>query len=150
MRRLVFPVMIGNGDMHLKNWSLLYQDARRCRLLMTLSQIRRVAANARPPVSPLVMIAQEMVERTTDEWRRLSEKELMPADLARAIGDHIAAVRIAVKPMWLTRPRHSERAPWASATRGSPPRFSPDHRPQRRHRPPPGVSAENVGHSPEV
>src|SRR5207247_453434 len=28
VRRLVFSVLIGNGDMHLKNWSSLYPDAR--------------------------------------------------------------------------------------------------------------------------
>ena len=28
VRRLVFTVLIGNGDMHLKNWSLIYPDAR--------------------------------------------------------------------------------------------------------------------------
>lgn len=28
VRRLVFSVLIGNGDMHLKNWSLLYPDGR--------------------------------------------------------------------------------------------------------------------------
>jgi serine/threonine-protein kinase HipA len=27
-RRPVFSVLIGNGDMHLKNWSLLYPDGR--------------------------------------------------------------------------------------------------------------------------
>jgi hypothetical protein len=29
VRRLVFSVVIGNADMHLKNWSLLYPDRRR-------------------------------------------------------------------------------------------------------------------------
>jgi len=29
VRRLVFSVVIGNGDMHLKNWSLLYPDQRK-------------------------------------------------------------------------------------------------------------------------
>ena len=29
VRRLVFSVLIGNGDMHLKNWSVLYPDGRR-------------------------------------------------------------------------------------------------------------------------
>ena len=28
VRRLVFSVLIGNGDTHLKNWSLLYPDGR--------------------------------------------------------------------------------------------------------------------------
>lgn len=29
IRRLVFNALIGNGDMHLKNWSLIYPDARK-------------------------------------------------------------------------------------------------------------------------
>lgn len=28
IRRLAFSVLIGNGDMHLKNWSLIYRDGR--------------------------------------------------------------------------------------------------------------------------
>ena len=28
IRRLTFSVLIGNADMHLKNWSLLYPDTR--------------------------------------------------------------------------------------------------------------------------
>src|SRR5579875_2423381 len=32
VRRLVFGVLVGNGDMHLKNWSLQYPDGRRARL----------------------------------------------------------------------------------------------------------------------
>src|SRR3546814_742650 len=29
IRRLTYSVLIGNGDMHLKNWSLIYPDRRR-------------------------------------------------------------------------------------------------------------------------
>ncbi|HEY9792417.1 MAG TPA: HipA domain-containing protein [Candidatus Obscuribacterales bacterium] len=32
IRRLVFTVIIGNGDMHLKNWSLVYADGKNPRL----------------------------------------------------------------------------------------------------------------------
>jgi serine/threonine-protein kinase HipA len=32
IRRLVFVVMSGNADAHLKNWSLIYADGRRARL----------------------------------------------------------------------------------------------------------------------
>ena len=28
VRRLVFTIAVGNGDMHVKNWSLLYEDGR--------------------------------------------------------------------------------------------------------------------------
>lgn len=29
VRRLTFSILIGNADMHLKNWSLLYQDPQK-------------------------------------------------------------------------------------------------------------------------
>ena len=32
IRRLVFNTLIGNADMHLKNWSLIYPDRRRAAL----------------------------------------------------------------------------------------------------------------------
>ena len=32
VKRLVFTVLIGNADMHLKNWSLIYEDGRRPKL----------------------------------------------------------------------------------------------------------------------
>ena len=32
IRRVTFNVLIGNGDMHLKNWSLIYRDQRTARL----------------------------------------------------------------------------------------------------------------------
>ena len=32
VRRLVFNTLIGNGDMHLKNWSLIYPDRRQAKL----------------------------------------------------------------------------------------------------------------------
>jgi len=32
VRRLVFCALIGNGDMHLKNWSMIYPDRRQARL----------------------------------------------------------------------------------------------------------------------
>src|SRR5262245_51589581 len=32
VRRLVFNVLIGNADMHVKNWSLIYLDRRRAAL----------------------------------------------------------------------------------------------------------------------
>lgn len=32
IRRLVFNVLIGNGDMHLKNWSLIYKNKKNAEL----------------------------------------------------------------------------------------------------------------------
>ena len=32
IRRLVFSIKIGNGDMHLKNWSFIYTDGKKPQL----------------------------------------------------------------------------------------------------------------------
>ena len=121
LRRLVFSVLIGNGDMHLKNWSLLYPDRRTpvlspgydfvatlpyipgdklgltfggSRSLSEIStdQVRRLADTARLPASPLWPIVVETAERTVAEWKRLDEKDLLPEDMRAVIGKQIASV----------------------------------------------------------
>ncbi len=120
-RRLVFSVLIGNGDMHLKNWSLLYPDRRTpllspaydfvatfpyipndnlaltfggSRSLSGISpdQVRRFADTARLPVNPLWTIVRETVERTLDAWENLAEKDMLPAEMRKAVGDQILTV----------------------------------------------------------
>jgi len=121
VRRLVFFVLIGNGDMHLKNWSLLYPDHRtpvlspaydfvatlpylpRDRLALnfgdsrslheiTVDQVRRFADTARLPVSPLWQIVTETAERTVAAWQTLDLVPLLPQDMRTAIGNQILAV----------------------------------------------------------
>jgi serine/threonine-protein kinase HipA len=118
VRRLVFSVLIGNGDMHLKNWSLLYPDGRTPVLSpaydfvstvpyiaenrlgltfggtrnldgITKDQIRRFADRARLPVSTVWEIVPETVARTIEAWRRLQEADVLPADLRRQIDRQI-------------------------------------------------------------
>jgi len=126
VRRLVFSVVIGNADMHLKNWSLLYPDQRRPALSpgydfvatlpyipddklalsfgdsrslseITPDQMRRFADTARIPASPLWPIVAETAERTVAAWEGLAEKELLPGDMRVAIGKHILAVAAAIR-----------------------------------------------------
>jgi serine/threonine-protein kinase HipA len=121
VRRLAFSVLIGNGDMHLKNWSLLYPDRRtpvlspaydfiatlpyipgdklgltfggsRSLSEVTTDQVRRLADAARLPTSPLWPIVVETAERTVAEWKRLDEKDLLPEDMRAVIGKQIASV----------------------------------------------------------
>lgn len=121
IRRLVFSLLIGNGDMHLKNWSLLYPDRRtpvlspaydfvatlpyipgdklgltfggsRSLSEVTTDQVRRLADTARLPASPLWPIVVETAERTVAEWKRLGEKDLLPDDMRAVIGKQIASV----------------------------------------------------------
>jgi serine/threonine-protein kinase HipA len=119
-RRLAFSVLIGNGDMHLKNWSLLYPDRRtpvlspaydfvatlpyipNDTLALTFGgsrslggiaaeQVRRFADTARLPASPLWRIVTEITDRTVTGWRDLSEKDLLPERLKSTIGNQILA-----------------------------------------------------------
>jgi len=126
VRRLVFSVVIGNADMHLKNWSLLYPDRRVPALspaydfLATLpyipdddlalsfgeskslheitpDQMRRFADTARIPASPLWQIAVETAERAAAAWKTLEQADLLPKDLRADIEKQILGVAAKVK-----------------------------------------------------
>lgn len=125
-RRLAFSVLIGNADMHLKNWSLLYLDRRKPSLapaydyLSTIpylpedrlalgfggskeisaisqDQIRRFADTARLAVSPLWRLVQETSEKTVVAWKSLEEKAVIPAKIRKAIDEHMAKVAGSIK-----------------------------------------------------
>lgn len=121
VRRLVFSVLIGNADMHLKNWSLVYRERRmpglspaydfvatlpyirgdklaltfggsRSLAEITTDQVRRFAETARLPVSPLWPIVIQTVDRTVAAWEQLAEKDLLPAEMRTMIGNQILSV----------------------------------------------------------
>ena len=126
VRRLVFSVVIGNADMHLKNWSLLYPDRRTPALSpgydfvatlpyipgdrlalsfgdsrslseITPGQMRRFADTARIPASPLWKIAVETAERSAESWKTLESADALPKDLKDAIGRQILGVAARVR-----------------------------------------------------
>jgi serine/threonine-protein kinase HipA len=126
VRRLVFSVVIGNADMHLKNWSLLYPDQRKPVLSpgydfvatlpyipndtlalsfggsrslseITPDQMRRFADTARIPASPLWRIAVETAERAAAAWKGLEQADLLPKDLRASIDKQILRVATRIK-----------------------------------------------------
>jgi len=126
LRRLVFSVVIGNADMHLKNWSLLYPDQRKPVLSpgydfvatlpyipkdelalsfggsrslseITHDQMRRFADTARIPASPLWKIAVETAERTAAAWKTLEHADLLPKELRGSIEKQILGVVATIK-----------------------------------------------------
>lgn len=126
VRRLVFSIVIGNGDMHLKNWSLLYPDRRTPQLSpgydfvstipyiandklalrfgdsnrlseITKDQMRRFANTARIPVSPLWRIAVETAERVAESWKTLACTDILPKDQKDSIGKHILGVSAGIR-----------------------------------------------------
>jgi serine/threonine-protein kinase HipA len=121
VRRLVFSVLIGNADMHLKNWSLLYPDGRTPVLSpaydfvatlpyipgdslaltfggsrsldgITLDQVRRFTDTARMPMDPAWRIVRETMERTEAAWTTLDQKDLLSSDMRKTIDKQIQAV----------------------------------------------------------
>jgi serine/threonine-protein kinase HipA len=114
VRRLTYSVMIGNGDMHLKNWSLVYSDQRRPILApaydllstvayipeedsalkfhrsrewesFTYRELEAIADKARLPSHLIISTAKETVERFDALWEQ--EKTHLPFS-----GEVIAAV----------------------------------------------------------
>ncbi len=110
VRRLVFSVLIGNADMHLKNWSLLYPDRRTPvlspaydfvatlpyipddKLALSFGDSRSLAEITAAPdaafcrygahsASPLWQIAVETAESTVAEWKGLEQADLLPKDM---------------------------------------------------------------------
>jgi serine/threonine-protein kinase HipA len=119
-------VLIGNADMHLKNWCLLYPNRRtpvlspgydfvstlpyipndklgmsfgdsRSLSEMTPDQMRRFADKARIPVSPLWKIAVETAQKTAASWKSLEQADLLPKDLRSSIQRQIFRVAATVK-----------------------------------------------------
>jgi serine/threonine-protein kinase HipA len=124
IRRLVFNTLIGNADMHLKNWSLIYPDRRTAALspaydfvstihyipddkaALTYVRTKRMAefssdllANlarkARLPEKLVLDTAAETVARFHEAWK--AEKKHLPLsrDLISTIERHVKTVPIA-------------------------------------------------------
>jgi serine/threonine-protein kinase HipA len=121
VRRLIFSILIGNADMHLKNWSLLYPDKHTPALSpaydlvatlpyiqgdqlaltfggsrslneITPDQIRRFADTARLPANPISQLVIETIERTITAWGTLEQKELLPDPMKKNIDQQIQTV----------------------------------------------------------
>lgn len=120
--RLVFNAAIGNGDMHLKNWSLLYRDTIQPQLapaydyLSTLTYVsgnesmglgmvgtrsfqsfsrtllERFAKKYRLPGDQVVGVASEAAERTLDAWADLRGELGIPGYMQQAIEDHMGSI----------------------------------------------------------
>jgi len=126
VRRLVYSVLIGNADMHLKNWSLLYPDGRKPTLApaydyvstvpylpdgelalgfgdskrldtITHDQIRRFADTASLAVSPLWRLVQETTEKTISAWKTLEARDIIPKAVRDATDEHLNQVARSIK-----------------------------------------------------
>ena len=121
VRRLVFNAAIGNHDMHLKNWSLIYPDARTPRLSpgydfvstvryiedrkMALSMAREkdtkyldadllesFAARARAPFRLVLDVALETAERTVKAWSEMNSDLPLDSGMRQKINEQLKYV----------------------------------------------------------
>ena len=123
IRRLVFNTLIGNADMHLKNWSLVYSDKRSARLSpaydfvstipyiedekaalkysrtkrfdeFTFDELKHLSARALIPEKIVLDAAIETVALFHEHWQK--EKANLPlySNVIEAIDEHIAKVPI--------------------------------------------------------
>ncbi|PZN92612.1 MAG: kinase [Hyphomicrobiales bacterium] len=122
-RRLVFSTLIGNADMHLKNWSLIYPDGRtpmlapaydllstipyikdddaalkyaRTRKMAELSidELRYMAAKARIPEKLVVSTALETIERFETVWQQEKTNLPLATNVVSTVEHHLETLAI--------------------------------------------------------
>lgn len=124
-RRLAFSVLIGNADMHLKNWTVQYPDRRTARLspaydlVPTVAYIpgdtrlalslggekqmasisaevfRRFAVRAGVPQSEIVDAATDTAERLRLHWKRNEVVDMLPDRVRESLSAHMASMPLA-------------------------------------------------------
>jgi serine/threonine-protein kinase HipA len=123
IRRLVFNTLIGNADMHLKNWSLIYPDGRtpalapgydfvstipylpdgtmalnyaRTRRMSELSidELRYLSAKAQLPETLVLNAARDTVQAFLDLWPARKTDLPLSAETVRIIDHHVKSITL--------------------------------------------------------
>jgi len=82
VRRLVFSALIGNGDMHLKNWSLIYPDKRTAALSPGYDLVSTIPYIEGEDTAALnYSRTKKMTQFNADELRHFAAKALLPEKL---------------------------------------------------------------------
>ncbi|MGQ7245763.1 type II toxin-antitoxin system HipA family toxin [Halomonas sp. V046] len=81
IRRLVFCVLTGNGDMHIKNWSLIYPDRRNAALAPAYDLVSTIPYIPNDDMGLRISRARAFSELTNDELGHLAAKAAIPERL---------------------------------------------------------------------
>lgn len=122
VRRLTLSVVMGNGDMHLKNWSLIYPGdgdapaiapiydvlstisyipadglalslgSERAFKALTTARWKAFASRARLPEPAVLKAVTETVRRIDAHWWTLPEREVVPPVVLERIDAHVKAM----------------------------------------------------------
>ncbi|MCX6990500.1 MAG: type II toxin-antitoxin system HipA family toxin [Chlamydiae bacterium] len=123
IKRFVFNALIGNGDMHLKNWSLIYREGNKVELApaydfvstilylpedrlalnfvdnkefssLTLDEFKRFASKVDLSEKLVVDTVQETVQKFSEAWKTVKDLPL-EKELKSAIEKHLKTI-----PLW--------------------------------------------------
>ena len=83
IRRLVFNSLIGNADMHLKNWSLIYPDQRKAALSPAYDFVSTIAFMPDVKAALNFSRTKRFDEFSEDELSHLAAKAMLPEKLVR-------------------------------------------------------------------
>lgn len=126
IRRIVFNTLIGNADMHLKNWSLIYPDRQTARLSpaydfvstipyinsakaaltigrskqmkdFSIDQLKYLAGKARLPEKLVTDTAKQTVALFYETWTKEKQNLFLSSKIINAIDAHIETVPIATE-----------------------------------------------------
>jgi len=80
-RRLVFNTLIGNADMHLKNWSVIYKDKRTASIAPAYDFVSTIPYIPDDSASLKVSRSKKFSDFTLDELSHLAAKAMLPEGL---------------------------------------------------------------------
>ena len=81
IRRLVFSTLIGNNDMHLKNWSLIYYDKKNASLSPAYDLLSTIAYFPDETMALKYARTNKMAELNLEELSYLADKAKLPEKL---------------------------------------------------------------------
>lgn len=111
IRRLVFSVGIGNNDMHLKNWSLIYPDGRTPRLAPAYDFVSTVRYIADDKLALSITKEKAAVQVNLALLERFARKAQVPKKLV------VDSARETVDKMWTLWPMLQKELPLDRETR---------------------------------
>jgi len=79
IRRLVFTIIIGNGDMHLKNWSFVYHDGLTPTLSPAYDFVSTIPYIPNDTLALTLSHTKKFEEITINHFKKLAEKAELPA-----------------------------------------------------------------------
>ena len=123
IRRLTFCIVIGNGDMHLKNWSFIYEDGHTPALspaydllstipyiptdglalklsdirdmkLIGMTHFKKLSKKADAPEHLVLQTVRDTVDATKTAWTEKRKEYDLPADIRNSIQDHMDIIEI--------------------------------------------------------